>query len=223
MSELLRVGASRLDALESQAVLASGPDSCWRRVSCSLPALDAHPLACDHDYAHKTAAIRLPGLTVAIGLGSAFAFRVDDHPCSSLLLSCGGRAQVRQGGVCLGNSPEVPGLYLPGEAFHCEIRNAHGYLISVRPERLAASVLALAEDRGLEGVDLGALQRPRPVDLGEARSARVLSLLRTTLQLLERGPALPGGIDKDAPLHHAWLEDLICRQISGLLIPQLLA
>ena len=99
MSELLRVGASPLASFEARAELASCADACWKRVSHCLPALDAHPLSLTDDYAHKTAAVELPGLTIAIGLGSPFSFRVNDHAHSSFLLSCGGRSLVRQGGV----------------------------------------------------------------------------------------------------------------------------
>ena len=222
MSELLRVAVSRLASFEAWAELASGADACWRRVSRCLPALDAHPLSLTDDYAHKTAAVELPGLTIAIGMGSPFSFRVNDHAHSSFLISCGGRSLVRQGGVLLGNSPDVPGLYLPGEAFCCEIRNAHGYLISVRPERLAASALTLAEARGLDSVDLAALQRPVALDLSQAHSAHVLAMLQTTLQLLEQGPAPAASAPPVSPLHRASIGDLICRQLCVLLIPELL-
>ena len=222
MSERLRVGAAQLAVFDSRAQFAAGADACWNRVASCLPAVDAHPLDSGDDYAHKTASLELPGLRIGIGLGSAFAFQVDDHPGSSFLLSCGGRAFVRQGDVCLSNSPEIPGLYLPGEAFSCEIRDAHGYLISVRPERLAASALALAEARGMDGVDLSLLQRPLALGPTQAHAAHLLSLLQTTLQLLDHGAGATAQTGGAGPLHRASIADLICRQLVGLLIPDLL-
>ena len=222
MSEWLRVGASRLACFEARSEMASGVEACWRRVSRCLPAMDAYPLSPAGDYAHKTAAIALPGLNVAIGLGSDFQFRVDDHPTSSFLLSCGGRSLVLQGGVALRNSPDLPGLYLPGEAFCCEIRDAHGFLISVRPERLAASALTLAEVRGLDSVDLSALQRPAELGFAHDDSAHVFVMLQATLRLLEQGSARGVVGLPEAPLHQASIAELICRQLSALLIPELL-
>ena len=222
MSELLRVGASPLAGLQSRAVVATGLEACWRRVSAVLPAVDAHPLEPASDYAHKVASLELPGLRVAVGLGSSFRFAVGDHELSTFLLSCGGRASVHQGGACLHNSPEMPGLFLPGEAYRCEIRDAHGYVISTTPERLALSALALAEAAGLDGLDLSSLQRPMVVGPTHPSQAHVLSLLRSTLQLLDHQSS-DGPLPAEAlELQQSSLVDVICRLLCVLLIPALI-
>ncbi|NDC35143.1 MAG: hypothetical protein EBZ51_07105 [Synechococcaceae bacterium WB9_2_112] len=222
MSERMRVEATRLAGLESRAVVASGVESCWARVSSCLPALDAHPLDPQGDYAHKIASMEVHGLRIGIGLGSPFRFAIDDHSLTTFLLSCGGRASVRQGGNWWHNGPEVPGLFLPGEACVCEIRNAHGYVIAVPPERLAASALVMAESRGLDSIDLSLLQRPMAVGPLQASTAHVLSLLRSTLHLLDlesASAAFPR--ETDDRQHQAPIADLICRQLCALLIPSL--
>lgn len=222
MSELQRVAAARLAGLEARSVVASGVEACWARVSSYLPALDAQPLDPHGDYAHKIASLELQGLRIGIGLGSPFRFAVDDHPLTTFLLSCGGQASVRQGGHWLHNSPEAPGLFLSGEACLCEIRNAHGYAIAASPERLAASALAMAESRGMDTVDLSLLQRPMAVAPVQASTAHVLSLLRTTLQLLDLEPA-PGPLQGAMENRQQQLPiaELICRQLCALLIPSL--
>jgi hypothetical protein len=222
MSEMLRVGAARLAGLHNRAVMASGPEACWSRVSAALPALDAQPLDPAGEYAHKVASLELPGLRVAVGLGTSFRFEVDDHGLNTFLLSCGGRASVRQGGVLLQNSPDMPGLFLPGEAYHCQIRNAHGYVISTTPERLAASALAMAEASGLDGVDLSLLQRPMVVGPTHPSTAHVLSLLRSTLQLLDQQPTVETHSAETQGLQLTSLVDVICRQLCALMIPALI-
>ncbi len=222
MSELLRVGAAPLAGLQARAVVVSGDEACWSRVSAALPAVDAHPLDPASDYAHKVASLELPGLRVAVGLGSSFRFAVGDHALNTFLLSCGGRASVRQGGACLHNSPEMPGLFLPGEAYRCEIRDAHGYVIATTPERLALSALAMAEASGLDGLDLSLLQRPMVVGPTHPSQAHVLSLLRSTLQLLDHQPS-DGSLTAEAlELQQSSLVDVICRLLCALMIPALI-
>ena len=96
----------------------------------------------------------------------------------------------------------MPGLFLPGEAYRCEIRDAHGYVISTTPERLVLSALAMAEASGLDGPDL--------------------SLLRSTLQLLDHQPS-EGPLTAEAlDLQHSSLVDVICRLLCVLMIPALI-
>ena len=221
MSELLRVQAAPLEGLCTRAVVASGVEACWNRISAALPAIDVQPLDPAGDYAHKVASLELPGLRIAVGLGSSFRFDVNDHGLTTFLLSCGGRASVRQGGVWLCNSPEMPGLFLPGEAYHAEIRNAHGYVMSTTPGRLAVSALAMAEAAGLDGVDLSLLQRPMVLGPTHSRTAHVLSLLRTTLQLLDQQPTAGPLTDQAQTLQQTSMADVICRLLCALMIPAL--
>ena len=228
MSELLRVEAAPLAGLRTRAVVASGAEACWNRISATLPATDVQPLDPSGDYAHKVASLELPDLRVAVGLGSSFRFDVSDHGLITFLLSCGGRALVRQGGVWLRVSPEMPGLFLPGEAYHAEIRNAHGFVMSTTPERLAVSALVMAEASGLDGVDLSLLQRPMVVGPTHPKTAHVLSLLRTTLQLLDQQPtagpltAQAQTLPQSSMAEQISLADVICRLLCALLIPALI-
>jgi hypothetical protein len=142
---------------------------------------------------------------------------VDNHELVTFLLSSGGRTRVRLGGAIYGNSPEQPGLFLPGEAYHCEISEANGFVVTVRPERLASAALAMAQEMGVDSVDLTVLHKPRELGLQSGRSAHLLALLRKTLLMLDGLHA-----SSALQLQSSALDDLICRQIAGLLIPQLL-
>ena len=217
MSEIARVRASPLAALEAIAVMASNARDCQARVARFLPVRDAHPLLSGQDYAHKTASLQVGSLGVAVGLGSSFRFAVDNHELVTFLLSSGGRTRVHLGGATYGNSPERPGLFLPGEGYHCEISEANGFVVTVRPERLASAALAMAQEIGADSVDLTVLQKPLEVGQESGRSAHLLALLRNTLLLLD-GLHASSALELQAKA----LDDLICRQIAGLLIPQLL-
>ena len=216
MSEIARVRASPLAALEAIAVMASNARDCQARVARFLPVRDAHPLLSGQDYAHKTASLQVGSLGVAVGLGSSFRFAVDNHELVTFLLSSGGRTRVHLGGATYGNSPERPGLFLPGEAYHCEISEANGCVVTVRPERLASAALAMAQEIGADSVDLTVLQKPLEVDLQTGRSAHLLALLSNTLLMLDGLHAA-----SVLELQSKALGDLICRQIAGLLIPRL--
>jgi hypothetical protein len=217
MSEIQRVRASPLAALDSLSVIASSARDCKSRVARFLPVRDAYPLLSGQDYAHKTASLQLGSLGVAVGLGSSFCFEVENHEVVTFLLSSGGRTRVRLGGATYGNSPDQPGLFLPGEAYHCEISEANGFVVTVRPERLASSALAMAQEMGADTMDLSVLQKPREVDGQSGRSAHLLALLSNTLLMLDGLHA-----SSALKLQSEALEDLICRQIAGLLFPQLL-
>jgi hypothetical protein len=217
MSELLRVRASPLAALDALAVIASNARDCQSRVARFLPVRDAHPLLSGQDYAHKTASVQLGSVGVAVGLGSPFCFEVDNHEVVTFLLSSGGRTRVRLGGATYGNSPAQPGLFLPGEAYHCEISEANGFVVTVRPERLAGAALVMAQEMGADSVDLSMFQKPHEVDVQSGRSAHLLALLSNTLLMLDGLHA-----SSALQLRNNALEDLICRQIAGLLIPRLL-
>jgi|LauGreDrversion4_2_1035121.scaffolds.fasta_scaffold359945_2 hypothetical protein len=196
--------------------MASNARDCESRVARFLPVRNAHPLLSGQDYAHKTASLQLGSLGVAVGLGSSFCFEVDNHEVVTFLLSSGGRTRVRLGGVTYGNNPGQPGLFLPGEAYHCEIREANGFVVTVRPERLASAALAMAQEMGADSVDLTVIQKPREVNLQSGRSAHLLALLSNTLLMLDGLHA-----SSALQLQSEALEDLICRQIAGLLIPRL--
>ena len=213
---MLRVRASRLAALEAIAVMASNARDCDSRVARVLPVRDAYPLLSGQDYAHKTASLQVGSLGVAVGLGSSFCFEVDNHEVVTFLLSSGGRTRVRLGGAIYGSSPEQPGLFLPGEAYHCEISEANGFVVTVRPERLASAALAMAQEIGADSVDLTVLQSPREVDLQSGRSAHLLALLSSTLLMLDGLHA-----SSALQLQTQALDDLMCRQIAGMLIPRL--
>ena len=216
MSEVLRVQSTPLAALNSLAVLTSSARDCGSRVAPCLPVKEAYPLADGQDYAHKTASLRLGGVGVSVGLGSSFFFEVDNHEVVTLLLSSGGRARVELDGAVYGNSPQQPGLFLPGEAYRCELADANGLVVTARPERLAAMALVMAEEVDAPTLDLAVLQQP--LELGPlcGRSAHLLDLLRRTLSLLD-------GLQATArwPSQSQGLEDLLCRVIAGLLFPSL--
>ena len=216
MSEVLRVLASPLAALEAISVMASNARDCESRVGRFLPVRDAHPLLCGQDYAHKTASLQLGSLGVVVGLGSSFRFEVDNHEVVSFLLSTGGRTRVRLGGAAYGNSPDQPGLFLSGEAYECEISEANGFVVTVRPERLASAALAMAQEIEADAVDLTVLQKPCEVGPHSGPSAHLLALLSNTLLMLDGLHA-----SSALQLQSNALEDLICRQIAGLLIPRL--
>lgn len=216
MSEVLMVQASPLAALNSLAVLASTARQCESRVAPFLPIKDAYPLLDGHNYAHKTASLQLGSVGVSVGLGSPFCFEVDNHEVVTLLLSSGGRACVQLDGATYRNSLQQPGLFLPGEAYRCELSDANGFVITTRPERLASTALTMAEEMDANAVDLAALQQPLELGSLSGHSAHLLDLLRKTLSMLD---ALHTA--SRLPSQSKAIEDLICRQIAGLLIPSL--
>lgn len=216
MSEVLRVQSTPLAALNSLAVLTTRARDCASRVAPCLPVREAYPLVDGQDYAHKTASLRLGGVGVSVGLGSSFCFEVDNHEVVTLLVSSGGRARVELDGAVYGNSPQQPGLFLPGEAYRCELADANGCVVTARPERIATMALTMAEEMDAPTLDLAVLQRPLELGPPRGSSAHLLDLLCRTLSLLE-------GLQASSrwPSQSQGLEDLLCRVIAGLLFPSL--
>ncbi len=230
MAELNRLLSTPLAICNGRALISASPADCSQRIHPSLPIQDVTLLADPADYAHKSASLTLGSLGISIGMGSPFRFQVDDHAVVTLLLSCGGTGDLQIGGQSFSIDPGRPALYLPGEAYRYQIHEPHGLVITTKVERLAAQALLLAEQAGLDGLDLSLLQRP--LAIGPTRMAlnKVLKLMRKTLSLLDLAESTSGlppvqGAGRPGALGHGQDEaiaSLICRQIAAMVYPQLL-
>jgi len=233
LAELIRLLSTPLAILNRRALLSESPGDCVQRIHPSLPIQDVTLLADPTDYAHKSASLNLGSLGISIGMGSPFRFQVDDHAVVSLLLSCGGQGQLEIGGQRFAIDPGRPALYLPGEAFSYQISQPHGLVITTQVEHLAAQALLLAEQAGVDGLDLSVLQRPLAIGPTRPALRQLLSLIPKTLSLLDladpaqrlalgptAGLGANGGL---GPGQEKAIAHLICRQIAALLYPQLVA
>jgi len=218
LAESIRLRSTPLAILNRRAMLSESPADCGQRIHPSLPIQDVTLLADPSDYAHKSASLNLDCLGISIGMGSPFRFQVDDHSVVSLLLSFGGQGQLAMGGQSFTIDPERPALYLPGEAFSYQINQPHGLVITTQVERLAAQALLLAEQAGVDGLDLSVLQQPLAIGPTRAALHQLLGLIPKTLSLVD----LSDGAQGLAPGQEEAIACLICRQIAGLLYPQLL-
>jgi len=231
MAELNRLLATPLAICDGWALISDSPADCPQRIHPSLPIQDVTLLADPADYAHKSASLDLDSLGISIGMGSPFRFQVDDHAVVTLLLSCGGTGQLEIGGHCFDINPSRPALYLPGEAYRYQITQPHGLVITTNVERLAAEALKLAEQAGLDGLDLSLLQRPLAIGPTRMALIQLLKLLRKTLALLDLaastrglppgqglGVGSPGGLGLG---QHKMIASLICRQMAAMVYPQL--
>ena len=232
LAEVIRLLSTPLAILNRRALLSESPGDCAQRIHPSLPIQDVTLLADPTDYAHKSASLNLGPLGISIGMGSPFRFQVDDHAVVSLLLSCGGQGQLAMGGQRFVIDPERPALYLPGEAFSYQINQPHGLVITTQVEHLAAQALLLAEQAGVDGLDLSVLQRPLAIGPTGVALRHLLGLIPKTLSLLDLsvgaqglapgqspGPGGDGGLESG---QDEAIASLICRQIAGLVYPQLL-
>ncbi len=232
LAELIRLLSTPLAILNRRALLSESPGDCALRIHPSLPIQDVTLLADPTDYAHKSASLNLGSLGISIGMGSPFRFQVDDHAVVSLLLSCGGQGQLAMGGQRFAIDPERPALYLPGEAFTYQIHQPHGLVITTQVEHLAAQALLLAEQAGVDGLDLSVLQRPLAIGPTRVALRQLLGLIPKTLALLDLSDATKhlapgpppragsaGGLGQG---QEEAIASLICRQIAGLVYPQLL-
>ncbi len=232
LAELIRLLSTPLAILNRRALLSQSPGDCAQRIHPSLPIQDVTLLADPTDYAHKSASLNLGPLGISIGMGSPFRFQVDDHPVVSLLLSCGGQGQLAMGGQRFAIDPERPALYLPGEAFSYQINQPHGLVITTQVERLAAQALLLAEQAGVDDLDLTLLQRPLAIGPTRLALRQLLGLIPKTLALLDLSDAsqrlAPGPPPRTGSAgglgqgQEEAIVSLICRQIAALLYPQLL-
>lgn len=232
LAEWIRLLSTPLAILNRRALLSQSPGDCAQRIHPSLPVQDVTLLADPSDYAHKSASLNLGCLGISIGMGSPFRFQVEDHPVVSLLLSFGGQGQLTMGGQSFAIDSERPALYLPGEAFAYQINKPHGLVITTQVERLAAQALLLAEQAGVDGLDLSLLQRPLAIGPTRVALRHLLGLIPKTLSLLDLSVGAQGlapgqtpGLGGDGGLESGQDEaiaSLICRQIAGLVYPQLL-
>lgn len=238
MAELNRIQSTPLAYCNGRALISASAADCSQRIHPSLPIQELTLLDDPGDYAHKSACLDLGPLGVSVGMGSPFRFEVEDHAVVTLLLSCGGQGKIEIGGQGFVIEPGQPALYLPGEAYSYAISKPHGVVITTQVERIAAQALALAEQAGLDGIDLSLLQRPLAIGPTRAALSQLLKLMRKTLSLLDvaapaRGLApgsrmlQPGlGADQGLPRAGVHAQDdsiagLICRQIAAMVYPQL--
>lgn len=232
LAEWIRLLSTPLAILNRRALLSQSPGDCAQRIHPSLPVQDVTLLADPSDYAHKSASLNLGCLGISIGMGSPFRFQVEDHPVVSLLLSFGGQGQLTMGGQSFAIDPERPALYLPGEAFSYQINQPHGLVITTEVERLAGQALLLADQAGVDGLDLSVLQRPLAIGPTRVALRQLLGLIPQTLSLLDLSDAtqrlaagpppragFAGGLGQ---AQEEAIASLICRQIAALLYPQLL-
>jgi hypothetical protein len=185
LAELERVLATPLAIGNRRALVSVNPSDCALRIHSSLPIQDLTLLGDLADYAHKSVRFDLGSLGIAIGLGSPFRYQVDDHAAVCFHLSFGGLGRFEIGGQYLDANLDQPGLYLPGEAYRCEIRNPHGLLITTQVESIATQALILAEEAGLDHLDLSLLQRPVAIGVAQDAHRQLLGLMRKTLSLLD--------------------------------------
>jgi hypothetical protein len=201
---------------ESISRIGQGADSCALELALALPLMGFDAQGPERQFWHKSSSLMLGDIAVAAGMGGPFRFSVGEQERATLMVSGGAGAEVRLGGSCYRNHGGQPLLYLPGEAYDCAFADPHGLALSLPTRRLAASALAMAQSCGLEGLDLGVLQRPHLFDT-HGRSGRVAALLRRSFALVDRGLAtqqLAGIIPS--------LERMVTQQLCGLLYPQLL-
>jgi hypothetical protein len=99
-----------------------------------------------------------------------------------------------------------------------QINQPHGLVITTQVERLAAQALLLAEQAGVDGLDLSVLQQPLAIGPTRVALRQLLGLIPKTLSLVD----LSDGAQGLAPGQEEAIACLICRQIAGLLYPQLL-
>ncbi len=184
MAELNRVLATPLLICNDRAAIRTSPADCARRLHPALPIQDVCPLVEGTDYAHKSVSFDLGCLGVSIGLGSPFRYQVDDHDMICFHLSFGGQALIAIGGEHYEANLERPGLYLPGEGYRAQIRQPHGVVMTTRLESIAAQALILADQAGVDGLDLSVLQRPLAIGPSREIHARLLRLMGRTLALL---------------------------------------
>ena len=231
MAELNRVIATPLAICNDLATIRTSSADCAMRIHPALPVQDVTLLADPEDYAHKSVGFNLGSLGIAIGLGSPFRYQVDDHKLSCFHLSFGGQAFIEIGAKHFEANLERPAIYLPGEAYRCEIHQPHGLVITTQVERLAAEALLMAEQAGLDGLDLSWLQRPLAIGPTRMAHSQLLKLMRKTLSLLDWADATQGlapspGLDSASagglgPGQDGAIASLICRQIAAMVYPQL--
>ena len=200
LAELERVRATPLAICNRRALISGNPSDCALRIHPSLPIQDVTLLGEPADYAHKSVSFDLGCLGIAIGLGSPFRYQVDDHQTVCLHLSFGGLGRIEIDGQHFNANLDQPGLYLPGEAYRCEIRNPHGLLITTQVESIATQALILAEEAGLDHLDLSLLQRPVAIGAGQDAHRQLLGLMRKTLSLLDVGQGLGPDFGNRVPL-----------------------
>ena len=173
---------------------------CAMRIHPSLPIQAVSPLGDPGDYAHKSTTFDLGSLGIAIGLGSPFRYQVDDHSTVCFHLSLGGLGRIEMAGQYFDINLDQPGLYMPGEAYRCEIDNPHGLVITTEVELIATQALVLAEEACLDHLDLSLLQRPLAIAADQNIHSQLLGLMRKTLCLLDGGQGLGPDLGDRPPL-----------------------
>ena len=200
LAEFERVRATPLAIGNRRALISDNPSDCALRIHPSLPIRDVTLLADPADYAHKSVRFDLGCLGIAIGLGSPFRYQVDDHQTVCFHLSFGGLGRIEIGGQHFDANLDQPGLYLPGEAYRCEIKSPHGLVVTTQVESIASQALMLAEEAGLDHLDLSVLQRPVAIGATQDVHRQLLGMMRKTLSLLDVGQGLGPDLGNPLPL-----------------------
>lgn len=206
-----------LPVLNSRASYIFDPSCCQQRIAKTIQAISIEPIIDNGDYVHKSASCDIGSIALSVGMGSAFRFSVDDHDTATLMLSTGGSAQVRIGRCTYISAPQSPAVYLAGERYSCQIRQANGIELRLDRQKLAQCALVMAEQSGRNSLDCCRLFQPWQVQSDNRLSMGLVTMLSKTLTYLDLTTS-------ELSSHTlARIETLIYQQIAAMLYPELLS
>jgi hypothetical protein len=217
MTGLLRYQDTALPVLNSRASYIFDPSCCHQRIAKTIQAISIEPIGGSSNYVHKSASCDIGSIALSVGMGSAFRFSVDDHDTATLMLSTGGSAQVRIGKSSYISAPQSPAVYLAGERYSCQIRQANGIELRLDRQKLAQRALVLAEQAGRDSLDCCRIFQPWQVQPDNQLSMGLVAMLSKTLTYLDLTTL-------ELSSHTmARIETLIYQQIASMLYPELLS
>jgi hypothetical protein len=217
MTGLLRYQDAALPVLNSRASYIFDPSCCHQRIAKTIQVISIEPIGGSDNYVHKSASCDIGSIALSAGMGSAFRFSVDDHDTATLMLSTGGSAQVRIGNSTYISDPQSPAVYLAGERYSCQIRQANGIELRLDRQKLAQRALVMAEQVGRDSLDCCRLYQPWQVRSDNHLSMGLVAMLSRTLTYLDLTTLELSGDTL------ARIETLIYQQIAAMLYPELLS
>ena len=205
-----------LPILNHRASYILDPNCCYQRIAKTIKVISIAPTGKTDHYIHKSASCDIGSIALSVGMGSPFAYTVDDHDTATLMISTGGTAQIDLNKHSFLCTPKLPALYLAGERYRCQIQEANGIELRLDRQKLAQSAMVMAEQSGNDGLDCTRLFQPWQIQSDSRWSMGLLGMLSKTLTYLDLTTA------ERSNATTARMERLLYQHIAAMLYPELM-
>ena len=202
------------------AVIDRDPEVLAHRLAQHYNLVDFGPRpGAERDFLHRSSSAAAGDLLLTCGYTSPIQGTIGERPgVGSINICFAGRSRYECGGQSFEIRHDQPVYFSPGHDYRYTVDHFNGMAFHVDLARLRATAAAMAGLGVSERRFRDDLDHPRVLSSATPRVEGLLELLKREFALLDGLPARPMGSWSHLPV-----DDLICRTLSLLLFPRLVA